>query len=293
MPLIFALLGIFWRWDEFNTYTGLLTLGAALTGIGVGYRLRGKVITYCSLIGISLAGYELVIYQMLQSSGGNPADGLTILAFVAAAIALIYRLFATLLQSRDRNNFLNLSLTEIKITAHSHWALGSILKILAAGLATENPPQLRSLGIAISLLLAIYALIQGRDPQTRNRTASDWWVYVGLVEIVATTVYARLIWQQLSILDPFRVIIVCIVALFIYQIPWRSLGWELTPWHRFAASIPALTTLVTIEDISYLSLLVVAAFYGRIALRQKEIRWTYISLVFIDLRSRVFYGKIP
>ncbi|NJP18674.1 MAG: hypothetical protein HC763_06605 [Hydrococcus sp. CRU_1_1] len=93
LPLIFALLGIFWRWDEFNTYTGLLTLGAALTGIGVGYRLRGKVITYCSLIGISLAGYELVIYQMLQSSGGNPADGLTILAFVAAAIALIYRLF--------------------------------------------------------------------------------------------------------------------------------------------------------------------------------------------------------
>ncbi|NJM88682.1 MAG: hypothetical protein HC847_17440 [Hydrococcus sp. RU_2_2] len=199
---------------------------------------------------------------------------------------------STLLQSRDRNNFLNLSLTEIKITAHSHWALGSILKILAAGLATENPPQLRSLGIAISLLLAIYALIQGRDPQTRNRTASDWWVYVGLVEIVATTVYARLIWQQLSILDPFRVIIVCIVALFIYQIPWRSLGWELTPWHRFAASIPALTTLVTIEDISYLSLLVVAAFYGRIALRQKEIRWTYISLVFIDLAiARFFMGK--
>jgi hypothetical protein len=282
LPLVFALLGIFWRWDEFNAYTGLLILGAALTGIIVGYRLRSKVITYFSIISISLACYELVIYQMLQSSGGSPADGLTILAVVAVAIALIYRLFATFLQSRNHNNFLNLSLTEIKITAHCHWALGSIFKILAAGFATENLPQLRSLSIAISLMLAVYALIQGRDPQTRNRTSSDWWVYVGLVEIVATAVYARLIWQQLSILDPFRIIIVCLVALFIYQIPWRSLGWESTPWHRFALAIPALTTLVTLEDISYLSLLVVAAFYGRIALRQKEIRWTYVSLIFID-----------
>jgi hypothetical protein len=290
LPLVFALLGIFWRWGEFNAYTGLLTLGAALTGVVVGYRLRRKVITYFSLIGISLACYELVIYQMVQSPGGSPADGLTILAVVAAAIALTYRLFASFLQSRNNNNFLNLNLTEIEVTAHIHWALGSVFKILAAGLATENPPQLRSLSIAISLMLAVYALIQGRDPKTRsdpsadlgNRTSSDWWVYVGLVEIFATAVYARLIWEQLSILDPFRIIIVCIFALLIYQIPWRSLGWELTPWHRFAMAIPALTTLTAIEDISYLSLLVVAAFYGRIAWRQREIRWTYVSLIFID-----------
>jgi hypothetical protein len=284
LPLLIALLGIGWRWGEFTSYTGLLTLGAALIGISVSDRLReGKIITYFSLIGISLACYELVIYQMLQTSGGSPADGLTILAIVAAAIALIYRLFATFLQSREINNFLNLSLTEIKITAHSHWALGSILKILGAAIAVENLPRLRIISIAVSVILATYALIQGRDTETRrDRTFSDWWVYVGLVEIIATAVYARLIWEQLSVLDPFRVIITCIIALLIYQIPWRSLGWESSPWHHFALVIPALSILVTIEEVSYLSLLVVAAFYARIAIRQREIRWTYVSLGFID-----------
>ncbi|NJO94490.1 MAG: hypothetical protein HC820_09465, partial [Hydrococcus sp. RM1_1_31] len=284
LPLLFACLGIFWRWEQFTAYTGLLTLGAALIGIGVSSRFRnGKVITYLSLIGISFACYELVIYQMLQASSGSPADGLTILAIVAASLALIYRIFAAFLQSREVNTFLDLSLSEIKIIAHTHWALGSVLKIFAAGIAVENTPRLRIVGIAISLILAIYALIQGRDKQTRSdRTFSDWWVYVGLVEIVASAVYARLLWEQLSILDPFRILITCLVALLIYQIPWRSLGWEATPWHRFALAIPALSTFVNLENISYLSLFIVAAFYLRIAYRQKEIRWTYVSLGFID-----------
>jgi hypothetical protein len=284
LPFLFAGLGIFWRWEEFTAYTGLLTLGAAFIGIGVSSRFRnGKVITYLSLIGISLACYELVIYQMLQAASGSPADGLTILAIVAASLALIYRVFAAFLQSKEVNNFLNLSLSEIKILAHAHWALGSALKIFAAGIAVENTPRLRIIGIAISLILAIYALIQGRDKQTSSdRTFSDWWVYVGLVEIVASAVYARLLWEQLSILDPFRIIITCLVALLIYQIPWRSLGWEATPWHRFALVIPALSTFVNLENISYLSLLIIAAFYLRIAYYQKEIRWTYVSLGFID-----------
>jgi hypothetical protein len=284
LPLLFALLSIIWRWNEFTAYTGLLTIGAALTGISVGYHLnRGKIITYVSLACISIACYELVIYQMLKSSEGSPADGLTILAIVAAAIALFYRIYASFLQSREITNFLNLSLSEIKIAAHTHWVIGSIFKILAAGVAVENTPRLRVIGIFVSAILATYALIQGRDRETRSdRTFSDWWVYVGLVELIGTTVYARLIWEQLSILDPFRVILVCIVALFIYQIPWQSLGWESTPWHRFAIAIPSLSILVTIDRVSYISLFVVAAFYLRIALRQREIRWTYISLGFID-----------
>jgi hypothetical protein len=283
LPLLLVLLGVGWRWEEFNDYTGLLTLAAAITGLGISYRFPTKAIAYLSLMGISLGCYEIVIYQMLQATGGSPADGLTILAIVAAAIALFYRLLATFLQSRDINNFLNLSLNEIKITAHIHWALGSILKILSAAIALENEPRLSTVSIAISVILATYALIQGRDPETRrDRTFSDWWIYVGLVEFVATVVYARLLWEQLSILDPFRVIITCIIALLIYQIPWRNLGWESNPWHRFALIIPTVSILITIEEISYLSLFIAAAFYVRIAFRQKEIRWTYVSLGFID-----------
>jgi hypothetical protein len=284
LPLLLAIFAVCWRWQLFTAYTGCLTFGASLIGLGVGDRFRNrKAIAFLSLAGISLACYELVIYQMLQKSGGNPADGLTVLAIVAAVIALTYRLFASFLQWRQIASFLNLTLAEIKIAAHSHWALGSILKISAAGMAIENTPRLRLISIAISVILALYAIIQGRDRQTgRDRTFSDWWVYVGLVEITATVVYARRIWEQLSILDPFQVIITCFVALAIYQIPWRNLGWQTTPWERFAIVIPAIITLTNTDAVSYLSLLVVAAFYLRIAIRQKEIRWTYISLGFID-----------
>ncbi|MGK7877685.1 MAG: hypothetical protein AB4426_31600 [Xenococcaceae cyanobacterium] len=284
LPLLYALIGIGWRLEYFNTYTGLLTLGAALTGIWVGCRRREwKIITYFSLAGISLAWYELVIYQMLQAPGGSPADGLTILAVVAAAIALIYRVFAWFWQSQGNDTFLNLSVTEIKITAHIHWAIGSILKLLTAGFAVESTPRLTPISIAVSLILGAYALVQGRDAETRGEgAASDWWVYVGLVEIAGTAVYARLIWTQLSVLDPWRAILACVVAFAIYQMPWRSWGWQVTPWHRAALVIPALTALVTMEDLDYLSLLVVAAFYARIAIRQRNIRWSYVSLGFID-----------
>ncbi|MGK7914847.1 MAG: hypothetical protein AB4038_04780, partial [Prochloraceae cyanobacterium] len=284
LPLIYALIGIAWRWQYFTAYTGWLTLGAAITCIAVGSRYRReKIITYLSLVGISLGCYELVIYQMLQSSGGSPADGLTILAVVAAAIALAYSFFVSWWRSRGRDTFLNLSIAEIKITAHIHWAISSILKVITAAIALESTPQLTPISIAVSLILAAYALIQGRDADTEAKgTASDWWVYAGIVEIFATTLYARLIWTELSILDPWRVILVSLVALFIYQIPWRSWGWQPTPWQRASLVIPALTALINAEDISYLSLLVVAAFYARIAIKQRNIRWSYLSLGFVD-----------
>lgn len=279
IPLLYALLGILWRSTDFTAYTGLLTLGAAITGIGVGDRHRKwKGITYLSVAAISVAVYELVIYQMLQASGGSLADGFTILAIVAAAIALIYRIFALLFSKRGNLALFNLSLEEIVIIAHIHWAIGSILKIIAAGMAIESTARLTPVSVTVSLILGAYAIVQARDKNTK----SDWWVYVGLVEIAATTVYARLIWTQLSILDPWRAMLVCLVALTIYQMPWQSWGWRSTPWHRIALAMPAVTALLTVENISYFSLLVVAAFYARIAIGQRNIRWSYISLWFID-----------
>ena len=88
--------------------------------------------------------------------------------------------------------------------------------------------------------------------------------------------------DKLSIFDPWRVIFTCAIALIIYQIPWHNFGWRTTPWQRTALIIPALMTLVTAEEISYLSLLVTAIFYLRIAYYQKNIRWSYISLGFIN-----------
>lgn len=321
LTILYALLGIGWRLFYFNSYTGLITLGAALIGIGISkYRVQHqKTIAYLSLAGVSLGIYELVIYQMSRSPGGSIADGFTILSLVAAALAFTYRLTAWWWRKHNRKDVMlcpcgtpvsnagaghtspggnlqgqplactvrqllfNLSLATIIVTAHFHWAIASIFKIIAAAIAIETAtPRLTIVSIAISFLLGSYALIQGRDNSQSKKSANDWWVYVGLVEITATLVYSRLIIDKLSLFDPWRVVFTCAIALIIYQLPWQNFGWRTTPWQRTALVIPALMALVTAETISYFSLLVTAAFYLRIAYYQKNLRWSYISLGFIN-----------
>ncbi len=313
LPIIYLLISIAWRWNYFTANTGWLTLAAGITGIFAASRYMeiektknsdtyafGKSISYFSIVGITCGCYELVIYRMIQSSGGSIADGITILAMVAAAIALFYRLFVWFWRSRQQNSIFELSLQEITIVAHIHWVLGSILKIIAGGIAVESDSRLFPLSIAVSFVLAAYALIQGRN--TTNK-ASSWWVYVGIVEIIATTVYARLVLEQMSVIDPWRVIIVCLVALFIYQMPWQTWGWQPTPWHRTSLVLPAATVIVTADNISYLSLVAVAVFYGRIAIAQQNIRWSYLTVGFLsgaiarfglenNLTDILFYGFI-
>ena len=286
VPVVYAVVGIIWRLTYFDSYTGLLTLGAALTLVNTHQNNNqiNKLINYLGLAGISVGIYELVIYRLLQSSGESTANALTILALVAAAIAFTYRLSSWWYRQRHRTTMFNLSLSKVILIAHLHWAMSSILKIMAAGIAIESAaPSLTFISIATSFCLAAYALIQGRrNLEATANTANDWWVYVGLVEIAATLVYSRLIISRLSLFDPWRVIFTCAVALLIYQIPWQNLGWRKTPWQRTALIIPALMTLITAEDVSYLSLGIVAAFYLRIAFYQKNLRWSYISLGFIN-----------
>ena len=284
VPLVYAGLGILWRLSDFNAYTGLLTLGTAIILLNTRPKQQqvNIVTNYLGFAGISLGIYELVIYQMQSSSGGSAADALTLLSLVAAAIAFAYRLGAWLFRQR-KHIVLNLSLSRVILVAHIHWAISSILKIIAAGIAIETAtPRLTVISIATSMCLGAYAVIQAKDDQENRTKNNDWWVYIGLVEIAATVVYSRLIISRLSLFDPWRVIFTCAIAGLIYQIPWKRLGWKATPWQRTAFILPVLMALVTAEDISYLSLLVTAVFYLRVAYGQNNIRWSYISLGLIN-----------
>ncbi|MEO1669183.1 MAG: hypothetical protein AAFR77_00135 [Cyanobacteria bacterium J06631_2] len=285
VPLVYAAMGIGWRISDFNAYTGLLTLGAAFILINTQpqNQLINQSTKYLGFTAISWGIYELVIYQMQNGSGGSAADALTILSLVAAAIAFSYRFTAYMTASRGKSNtLLNLNLAKVVLIAHIHWAASSVLKVIAAGIVLEtNTPRLSLISIATSLCLGAYALIQARDTErhaTQQKNNQDWWVYVGLVEIAATLVYSRLIISKLSLFDPWRIVFTCAVALLIYQIPWQSFGWRSTPWRRTALVTPVLMALVTAEDISYFSLLLVALFYLRIAYAQRNVRWSYISL---------------
>jgi hypothetical protein len=287
LPPFYAALSIFWRLGEFNYYTGWLTIGAAILGICVAKaRFFNNKLTYLSLGLVSLGIYEIFIYEMSKATGGSKADGLTVLTVVTAVIALIYRIFVWQWRKRGKDSYFSLSLNTILICAHTHWAIASLLKIFSAAIALETVPKIPTLSyvsISISIILGLYAIVQGRDSQNEeNQSYTDWWVYVGIVEIIATLVYARFLWVQLSIIDPWRILLISIVALIIYQLPWQSWGWQTKPWHRISLLAPLLSAIVTPYDISYLSLFIVAAFYGRIAYQQKNIRWSYLSLAFFD-----------
>ena len=271
VPVIYAMWAILWRLPYYNALTGLLTLGAAIILLNTKVNERANMaIDYLAYACISVGIYELVIYQ-IRLLGGSIADNLTVLALTTAAIAFSYRFIAWCDRQRTRIIFI----------AHLHWAVASIFKIIAAGVALENTATLTWISIATSFCLGAYAVIQGKD-SILNSFKNDWWVYVGTVEITATLIYSRLIIDRLSLFDPWRVVFTCAIALLIYQIPWQNIGWRVTPWRRIASIIPAVMALAIAEDISYLNLLVTALFYFRIARVQRNIRWSYISLGFID-----------
>ena len=276
LPLLYALFGVALRASNFNYWTGVLVLGASIVGLGVGRKHpQWKTLQYLSLAGVSLSLYELVIYQMLQSPGGNPADGLTVLAVVAFAIAFVYRLLAQWLEP-----YLRLTRTEIVYTAHIHWALGSTLMFGTASMGIGTQPRLTAIGITVSLLLAAYAIVQGRYQSTRFNP-SDW-VYLGLIEVAGVCVYARLVLPQLSVLDAWLGPIASGIALIFYILPWRNWGWPVNPWKYSAAALPGLTVLVMSLVVNSINLITVAAFYLWLAKKAENVRFTYLSLILID-----------
>ncbi|GAB4230697.1 MAG: hypothetical protein Kow0049_12730 [Stanieria sp.] len=194
----------------FTHLLGLVTASSIYSG------RENKTISYLALAGITLAIYELAIYQMTQSAGGSLADALTILAFVAAVIAIFYRILA--FWWREQPFLFNFSLNQIIITAHLHWAIASILKIIAAGIAIETvTPRLTLLSIGISFCLGAYAIIQGRDIAPTSKIIDP--LVIGLSCLYIAQFDLKLQTRQ-QLRHYFRLFgsgLICVVALILYQ----------------------------------------------------------------------------
>ena len=284
LPILFAALSLVLRADYANAWTGGLTLVAAGIGLLIGRRKpTWYFLAYLALAAISAGIYELVIYQMRQAPGGNPADGLTILAAVATALAWIYRGGATGLA-----RWLRLPVAAFRITAHSHWGLGSAIAVLAAVATPGTNPSLAGLSLGLSSLLTLYAIWQGRlpnQPSTSDGTGANrtdtslaaLWIYVGFIGMVGCGVYARLIWPQLAGLAPWGAAIAAIVAFGLHQAPWQRWGWEADPWQRASLVLPLAIALMTANEIHAFSLATVAALYALLARIRQQTRLVYLS----------------
>ncbi|MGB2926782.1 MAG: hypothetical protein WBB82_15895, partial [Limnothrix sp.] len=229
--------------------------------------------------------YGTVIYQMLQSTGNNLGNALTVLAFVGIILALIYRSLYWLQTRRGHEQFASIPIKEILIAGHLHWAIAATFKLFTLPYFLPEPPSFRIMAIAVNICLALYAFIQAQNHSHEPDSKwSDWWIYVGAIELVTTGMQARWMWNQLETIDPFRVLLVSLLALMIFQLPWKNMGYHQAPWHRVGIAMPALCIVMTgSSEVSYLSLFSITCVYLRIAQIQKNVRWGYLSLIFGNL----------
>ncbi|MGG6238608.1 hypothetical protein ACQ4N7_08190 [Nodosilinea sp. AN01ver1] len=271
LTLLYAGLSQFLRADSITAWTGWLVVVAALLILEAGRRGQTPLSRWFALVLLSGGWYELVIYQLLQSSGGAAADALIVLAGVAALIMTVYRLAAAQL---DRT--LGLPQIELIWAAHLHWLIGSVL-MLAGGLGTGfGQATLGWLGLAIAAALLLYALSQGRLGEAD--AVQHTWVYAGLVELVGWFALGRSLFPALNFLDSWWGVVACAVAMPVYWVPWPTWGWPRRPWRVMAVGVPLAIAILTGGFGHIPTLWVLTGFYGWLAWHSGKIRISYLSV---------------
>ncbi len=276
-PLLLAGWGLLLRLPFFTTYTGLLTIAVGVIGVLVSRRLS-NILGYGGLFLVTIGCYELLTHYLLQAPpGGSTADAFTVYGLITAILALGYRLSVWWKSQQNVARWWNFPLSGLKNVAHIHWAVASTWKIAAATIPPSPIPQLTLVHLFISVILGGYALIQARD-----REGGDWWIYLGLAELMGVGIYARSIFQNLGIIDEGLILISCTIGLIILLAPWRQWGWQDRPWRMVALVLPLSRVVFESDRISLLNLAVLAVFYAGVSRRQKQFGWAYLSLIFIN-----------
>lgn len=270
LSMIYGLLSLAFRVNSFNAWTGWIVLVTALLGIEISRHVRWGWLRWLSLLGISLGWYELVLYQLSQSTGEHLGDGFVVLAAVATVIMLAYRLSANWLERR-----LRLPTAEMMVAAHIHWVVASLLMVWAGWLVSRAGVGQVLPGLGVGLVLILYSLAQGRSSSSSLRA---FWIYSGLTEIVGWFAYWRLAVPTLGWLDDWWVGIACGFGVLFYWGPWQRYGWSQLEWQRFAIALPIAITLLTGSGEHLPSLIMLVGFYGLLAWRERSVRLSYLSV---------------
>ncbi|MEH2371436.1 DUF2157 domain-containing protein [Nostoc sp.] len=283
LPLIYGAFSVLLRLNTFTEWTGLYSLGVALIIIGVGRQHESfKPLLYLGIIGISISAYELLFYQMSQASGGALGDGLIAMSALGASIMYAYRILSPRLVS-----YLRLTPQELKRIAHIHWVWSSCLLMAAIPLPIAVN---RLVGLGTGVFLIRYAIFQGRNSRTSPSifagiTIAEMWVYLGLLEVAGMRIY----WRETAVgrfwagpLVPWNGAIACVVAYFLYILPWENWGWSKRPWQQAAYIIPLIILWETRLQTYPITLVLAAGFYIFLAKVGENIRFTYISVALID-----------
>ncbi|AFY32745.1 hypothetical protein [Calothrix sp. PCC 7507] len=283
LPLIYGAFSILLRFNTFTDWTGFCSLGVALIVIGVGRRREEfKPLLYLGIIGVSVSAYELLFYQMSLATGGAYGDALIAMSALGVGIMYAYQILSPWLV-----DYLRLTPQQLKAIAHIHWAWSSFLLLVAisAPIAAN-----RLVGLGTGIFLIQYAIFQGRRLTGSTVifgriTIAEMWVYLGLLGVAAIRVY----WRETAVgqffdgpLMPWKGAIACVIAYFLYILPWENWGWSKKPWQQAAYIVPLIISYETRLQIYPITLLIVAGFYIFLAKMAGNIRFTYLSVALVN-----------
>ncbi|HIK08200.1 MAG TPA: DUF2157 domain-containing protein [Trichormus sp. M33_DOE_039] len=295
LPVIYGVFSVLLRVNVFTNWSGLCSLGVALIFVGVGRRNRDlKPLLYFGIIGISVAAYELLFYQMLQASGGGLGDGLIAMATLGTGIMSVYRVLTPWLVT-----WLRLSRQELQGIAHLHWVWSSGLLMTAI---FQPIIVNRMVGLGTGAFLISYAILQGKqtshahEPPVFGRIpVGDFWVYLGFLLVAGMRVY----WRETAVgqwltgpLVPWNGAIACVFAYFLYFLPWDRWGWSKQPWRLAAYLFPLVILAETRLQVYPITLVIAAGYYVLLAKLVENIRFTYISLGLIDWALFSWFGSL-
>ncbi|MEM9948054.1 MAG: hypothetical protein AAF810_18610, partial [Cyanobacteria bacterium P01_D01_bin.36] len=281
IPMAFAALGVVMGHDIFSVDSGLSTLFAGAIAIGVGRRQPSlNPFSYLGLAALSIGAYELLIYRMLQASGGQPGDGFTLLALLGIAISTAQRLLGPWLL-----RYLKIPALALQRIAHTHWMVGTGFAFFATLAGLSQPTGIR-LWTAAGILLVIYALATGNrrlTPQTFT-TSHTVWTSLGLLQALLMALHNRIVWfPDRMFLITWGGVAACIASLVLSRIRWRSLGWPPKPWEMLTLWLPVSVLSVAINyTVPTQTLLIVGAFYAWMAKSRNQVRLSYISIGLLD-----------
>ncbi|MBW4685355.1 MAG: DUF2157 domain-containing protein [Komarekiella atlantica HA4396-MV6] len=319
LPLIYGAFSVLLRLDTFTNWTGLCSLGVALIVIGVGRRRENfKPLLYLGIIGISISAYELLLYQMSQARGGALGDGLIAMSALGTGIMYAYRILSPWLVGYFRltsqelkkiahihwawSSFLLMAAipTPIEVNRLVGLATGVFLiryaifqgrrsRIVQQLLQLREPPEIPKVGSSQSsdLFAQRTALLVNETPLYKlgGITVAQMWVYLGLLEVAGMRIY----WRETAVgqfltgpLIPWNGAIACVVAYFLYILPWENWGWSKRPWQQAAYIVPLIILWETRLRVYPISILIAAGFYIFLATFGKNIRFTYISAALVN-----------
>ncbi|MFE4108217.1 hypothetical protein [Almyronema epifaneia] len=271
LSLLYGLLALALRSGDFTATTGGITLGVSLMVLEVGRRWQSRWLGWLALIGCSTAWYELVLYQLSQAEGGDPGDGLVILAGVAVVIMGVYRLCGQWIMQR-----LHYPQLRLGVAAHLHWAIASLLLFLTLPSVWMTRLTLTPLALCLAIAVTLYPIGQSRSQQ------SESWLYVGLGQALGLVAYTRLLFPPLGVIDAWAGAIAVVLAVGLYTLPWSRWGWLLKPWQQAAIVLPSLVAVGGSLSLTLVNFWLAAGFYGWLSWRRQQIRLSYLSLGLID-----------